>query len=63
MTSRVRARFEQLRAKRIVELEFGPYRATYVALYSSYRLLAPPIRARTNEWDDPLTFAANPTDI
>jgi hypothetical protein len=47
MTPRVRARFEQLRADHIVELELGGYRATSIALYSSYRLPAPPIRALT----------------
>jgi hypothetical protein len=38
MTPRVRARFEQLRGDDIVELKRGAYRATYIALYSSYRL-------------------------
>jgi hypothetical protein len=63
MTPRVRARFEQLRADHIVELELGTYRATSIALYSSYRLPATPIRALTNEWDDPLTSRGNPADI
>jgi hypothetical protein len=63
MRPHVRARIEQLRADHIVELELGGYRATSIALYSSYRLPAPAIRALTNEWDDPLTSAGNPTDI
>jgi hypothetical protein len=46
----VRARFEQLRGNGIVELNGGAYRATHIALYSSYRLPAPPIPALTNEW-------------
>ena len=40
--------------------ELDTYRATSIALYSSYRLPAPPIRALTNEWDDPLTSAGIP---
>jgi hypothetical protein len=60
ITPRVRARLEQLRADDIVELKRGRYRATYIALYSSYRLPPPPIPALTNEWDDPLTSRGKP---
>jgi hypothetical protein len=37
MPAVVRARFEQLRAKEIVELEHRAYRASAIALHSSYR--------------------------
>jgi hypothetical protein len=37
MPAAVRARFEQLRAEKIVELKRGAYRASAIALYSSYR--------------------------
>jgi hypothetical protein len=37
MPAVVRARFEQLRAEGIVELEHRAYRASAIALYSSYR--------------------------
>jgi hypothetical protein len=36
-----RARLEQLRGKDILELEHGAYRATEIALYSSYQLRLP----------------------
>jgi hypothetical protein len=45
----MRARLEQLRAEEILELTQGAYRASSIALYSSYRLPAPPIRALTGE--------------
>lgn len=55
MNARLRTRFDQLRVAGIVERTRGVYRASHIALYSTYRLLAPPIRALTNEWDDPLS--------
>lgn len=62
MTPRVRARFEQLRAERIMELERGGYQATYIALYSSYRLPTPPIRALTGEWQPSIPLPNNPDE-
>lgn len=49
MNTRLRARFDQLRAVGIVEQNRGVYQASHIALYSSYRLPAPPIPARTGE--------------
>jgi hypothetical protein len=48
-SAKLRARLDQLRAAGIVERNRGAYRASHLALYSSYRLPAPPIRALTNE--------------
>jgi hypothetical protein len=42
--ARVRARLEQLRADHIVELKRGSYRATCIALYSSFTRAEPPAR-------------------
>jgi hypothetical protein len=63
VTTRVRARFEQLRAAHIVELQRGAYRVTYIALYSSYRLPAPPVLALTGEWVDEQPAAKHPGQI
>ena len=52
-SAKLRAQLNQLHAAGIVERNRGAYRASHVALYSSYRLPAPPIPALTNEWDDP----------
>ncbi len=59
----MRRRLDELRTNHIVELNRGVYRASHIALYSSYRLTAPPIRALTSEWDDLLTSTGNPADI
>jgi hypothetical protein len=48
---------------RAIDLERSAYRASHIALHSSYQLPTPQIRALTNEWDDPLTLAGNPADI
>ena len=61
-SAKLRAQLNQLHAAGIVERNRGAYRASHVALYSSYRLPAPPIPALTNEWDDPLTSTGNPAD-
>src|ERR1039458_5034361 len=45
----VRARFEQLRAEEMVELEHRAYRASTIALYSSYRSAQASPRPLTNE--------------
>jgi hypothetical protein len=49
MNTRLRARFDQLGAAGIVERNRGVYQASHIALYSSYRLPAPPIPALTGE--------------
>lgn len=60
MPAPVRARLEELRATHILDLEGGAYRASHIALYSSYQLPAPPTRALTNEWADPLRTENRP---
>jgi hypothetical protein len=49
MNTRLRARFDQLRVAGIVEQNRSVYQASHIALYSSYRLPAPPIPALTCE--------------
>lgn len=48
-SAKLRARLDRLRVAGIVEQNRGAYRASHLALYSSYRLPAPPIQALTNE--------------
>jgi hypothetical protein len=49
MNTRLRARFDQLRAAGIVERNRGVYQASRIAHYSSYRLPPSPIPALTGE--------------
>jgi hypothetical protein len=58
-----RAQLDELRSDDIIERDQDVYRASTIALYSTYQLRAPPIRPLTNEWDDPLTLGGNPADI
>ena len=63
MADRSIPRLEQLRAEGILELEHGAYRASEIALYSSYQLPLPAARAGTDKHpDDRLTSSRNPTD-
>jgi hypothetical protein len=59
----VRAQPGELRSNVVVELDHDIYRPSTIAVYSSYQLPAPPIRALTSEWEDPLTPAGNAADI
>ena len=59
----VRTQLDELRADDLIDLERGVYRASAIALYSSYRLPSPPSRRLTNEWEDPLTSRGNAADI
>jgi len=45
----VRSRFETLRSDGILDRRYRAYRASHIALYSSFRSTTPPIRALTQE--------------
>ena len=49
MADRSIPRLEQLPAEGILELEHGAYRASEIALYSSYQLPLPAARAGTDK--------------
>jgi hypothetical protein len=55
--------YRKLHEQGVLELRHGTYRAGHAALYGTYQLPSPPIRALTNDWDESLTTIGNPADI
>jgi hypothetical protein len=63
VSARDRARYEELRDNRILDLDRGIYRASHIALCSRYQLPAPPIRALTGDWKAQHSAAKQPGRI